>query len=45
MGTGLSLAVAQILISPLPPASVTSASRPDSRPLRMHPFFIALGMN
>ena len=43
--TGLSLAVAQTLISPPPPGSVTSASRPDSRPLRMHPFFTALGTN
>lgn len=45
METGLSLAVAQILISPPPLVSVTSASRPDSRPPRMHPFSTALGTN
>lgn len=45
METGLSLAVAQILINPLPPVSVTSASRPDWRPLRMHPSFIVPGMS
>lgn len=45
METGLFLAVGQTLISPPPLVSVTSASRPDSRPLRMHPFFTALGTN
>lgn len=42
---GLSSAVAQTLISPPPLVSVTSASRPDLRPLKMRPFFTALGTN
>lgn len=45
METGLSSAVAQTLISLPLLVSVTSASRPDSRPLRMHPFSTALGTN
>lgn len=45
METGLSSAVAQTLISPPPLVSVTSASRPDSQPLRMRPFFTAPGTN
>lgn len=46
METGLSLvAVAQIPINPPPLVLVTSASRPDSRPPKMHPFFTALGTN
>lgn len=45
METGLSSAVAQTLISPPPLVSVTSASRPDSRPLKMRPYFIAPGTN
>lgn len=45
METGLFSAVAQTLISPPPLVSATSASRPDSRPLRMRPFFTVPGTN
>jgi hypothetical protein len=44
-GTDLFLVVAPTLISPPPPASVTLALRPDSRPIKMLPFSTVPGTN